>query len=115
MWLNASLDQCLFRTRLNSSLFGSSRLLFLLFLFCWWGHISSGISDNVARVIPDKLCAAIDVATWKIPPMFRWLKAAGGVPAFEMSRTYNCGIGGALIVEEANVAAVMEQLTKVRA
>ena len=46
--------------------------------------------------------------------MFRWLKAAGGVPAFEMSRTYNCGIGGALIVEEANVAAVMEQLTQVR-
>ena len=88
-------------------------LLLLLLLFCGWGH--SGISDNVARVIPDKLCAAIDVATWKIPPMFRWLKAAGGVPAFEMSRTYNCGIGGALIVEEANVEAVMDQLTKVRA
>jgi len=76
-----------------------------------FAHITGGgISDNVARIIPGNLCAAIDVASWKIPPMFRWLKAAGGVPAFEMSRTFNCGIGGALVVEASEAAAVMEQL-----
>ncbi len=35
--------------------------------------------------------------TWPVPAVFGWLAREGGVPAGEMIRTFNCGIGMATV------------------
>jgi len=62
-------------------------------------HITGGgLVENLPRVIPDGLAARLAGGSWPVPPVFRWLAAAGGVPAGDMLRTFNCGIGMAVIV-----------------
>ncbi|MBL3558109.1 MULTISPECIES: phosphoribosylformylglycinamidine cyclo-ligase [Marinobacter] len=57
-------------------------------------HITGGgLPENIPRVLPDGLVAAIDTDSWKLPPVFQWLKDAGGVATEEMYRTFNCGVG----------------------
>jgi phosphoribosylformylglycinamidine cyclo-ligase len=76
-------------------------------------HITGGgLLENLPRVLPDGLAAAITGGAWPIPPVFGWLAEAGGVSAREMARTFNCGIGMALIVPagaEAEVAVLLER------
>ena len=50
--------------------------------------------------------AEIDAAAWTPPPVFAWLAAAGAVAPGEMMRTFNCGIGMAVIVAPDRVAAI---------
>jgi phosphoribosylformylglycinamidine cyclo-ligase len=62
-------------------------------------HITgAGISGNVPRVIPKGLEARIDRKSWPVPAVFKWLQKAGDVPAKEMWRVFNMGIGFVLIV-----------------
>ena len=57
-------------------------------------HITGGgITDNLPRVLPDGLHAEVDLQTWEVPPLFRWLQAQGAVPDDDMRRTFNLGIG----------------------
>ncbi|MDK8465112.1 phosphoribosylformylglycinamidine cyclo-ligase [Marinobacter sp. SS13-12] len=57
-------------------------------------HITGGgLPENIPRVLPDGMVAAIDTDSWKLPPVFQWLKEAGGVAIEEMYRTFNCGVG----------------------
>ena len=57
-------------------------------------HITGGgLPENIPRVLPDDTIAAIDTQSWDLPPVFQWLKNAGGVAVEEMYRTFNCGIG----------------------
>jgi phosphoribosylformylglycinamidine cyclo-ligase len=57
-------------------------------------HITGGgLPENIPRVLPDGMVAAIDTTSWKLPAVFEWLKNAGGVASEEMYRTFNCGIG----------------------
>ena len=63
-------------------------------------HITGGgLIDNIARVLPDGLAVEIDPAAWPLPAVFSWLAAAGAVPPAELARTFNCGIGMAVIVD----------------
>ena len=75
-------------------------------------HITGGgITENLPRVLPNGLGAAIEGGSWTIPPVFHWLATTGGVSAPEMARTFNCGIGMALIVPaaaEAEAIAVLD-------
>ena len=41
---------------------------------------------------------------WSIPPVFAWLARTGGVAADEMLRVFNCGIGMAVVVADADAA-----------
>jgi len=70
-------------------------------------HITGGgLVENIPRVLPDGTAAEIDVAAWALPPVFAWLAEKGGVPAAEMARTFNCGIGMVAVVEATRAAAV---------
>jgi len=65
-------------------------------------HITGGgLTENIPRVIPDSLAARIDLFAIDVPPVFRWLSSL--VDDTEMLRTFNCGIGMAVVV--APVAA----------
>ena len=64
-----------------------------------FAHITGGgLTENVPRVLPDGTVAAIDAASWPLPPVFAWLKGRAQVRAAEMARTFNCGIGMVAVV-----------------
>ncbi|KAK5694164.1 hypothetical protein LTR97_009785 [Elasticomyces elasticus] len=61
-------------------------------------HITGGgLEDNIPRMLPKHLAADIDVSTWIVPPVLRWLKKAGNVSSREFARTWNTGLGMVLV------------------
>ena len=70
-------------------------------------HITGGgFPDNLPRVLPDGIGLTLDLAAIRVPPVFAWLARAGGVAEAEMLRTFNCGIGMAIIVAPADADPV---------
>lgn len=75
-------------------------------------HITGGgLTENVARVLPDGTGAAIKPGTWKVPPVFDLIREQGGVEEQEMLRTFNMGIGLVAVVEAGQAEAVMAELS----
>ena len=74
-------------------------------------HITGGgLLENIPRVLPDDLHAAIDGGAWPRPPLMAFLQAEGDIAPGEFARTFNCGIGMALIVSEDDVKTVSQSL-----
>ncbi len=74
-------------------------------------HITGGgLQENVPRVLPADCSARIDVSSWQRPAVFDWLASQGNVEAYEMHRTFNCGIGMVLCVAADQAASAMQQL-----
>jgi len=68
-------------------------------------HITGGgVLENIPRVLPDTLAAEVDATSWDTPDVFRWLQREGNIAATEMARTFNCGIGMAIVVEASKAA-----------
>jgi phosphoribosylformylglycinamidine cyclo-ligase len=74
-------------------------------------HITGGgFPDNVPRVLPPHIGIELDLSRIPVPPVFRWLAKTGGVAASEMLRTFNCGIGMALVVQPSRAEALSRLL-----
>lgn len=74
-------------------------------------HITGGgLTENIPRMLPSTLTAEVDVATWTLPPVFKWLKQAGNVAASELGRTFNVGVGMVAVVSRENVEQVKKEL-----
>jgi phosphoribosylformylglycinamidine cyclo-ligase len=75
-------------------------------------HITGGgLLENIPRVLPDSCHALIDAAQWDFPLIFSLLQEGGRMAPAEMARTFNCGVGMAVIVapEQSNaVKAALE-------
>ena len=75
-------------------------------------HITGGgITENVPRVLPEGLTAAVRQGSWQMPPLFSWLQEQGNITDEEMYRTFNCGIGMVVIVAAEDAAATQALLT----
>jgi phosphoribosylformylglycinamidine cyclo-ligase len=62
-------------------------------------HVTGGgLPGNLPRVLPDGLDADVEVRSWELPPIFRWLAERGPVETDELRRTFNCGVGMVLVV-----------------
>lgn len=76
-------------------------------------HITGGgFYDNIPRILPADCSATVDPRTWAIPPIFSLIQEIGGVPTSEMFRTFNMGIGMALITDRAAGPEVVQRLTE---
>jgi phosphoribosylformylglycinamidine cyclo-ligase len=74
-------------------------------------HITGGgLTENIPRVLPDMVTAIIDPKAWPQPALFKWLQKEGQVADAEMHRVFNCGIGMAVIVAEADAGEAMQYL-----
>ena len=74
-------------------------------------HITGGgIVDNILRIIPKACNLVIRKGTWDVPPIFPFLQQAAKISDHEMRRTFNNGIGMAVIVSEKDVQDVLERL-----
>lgn len=70
-------------------------------------HITGGgLTENLPRVLPDGMGAAIDLDSWDLPPVFGWLAAQGGIAEAELLKTFNAGIGMVLVVAEDRADAI---------
>jgi len=66
-------------------------------------HITGGgLADNIARGIPDGLTAHVDMSTFDRPAVFDLIQRTGDVAEPEMRRTFNLGIGMAVVVDQAD-------------
>ena len=75
-------------------------------------HITGGgLVENVPRVLPESVKAAIARASWPMPPLFRWLQREGGIADAEMHRVFNCGIGMVVVVAAQDADAAVRLLT----
>jgi phosphoribosylformylglycinamidine cyclo-ligase len=64
------------------------------------GHITGGsFYKNIPRALADGLGADVDISTWSIPPLFKFIQKSGNVDDQEMFRVFNMGVGMTIIVE----------------
>ena len=76
-------------------------------------HITGGgLLENLPRSLPEGHSAMIESHP-AFPPVFQWLQRSSGLDNMEMLRTFNCGIGMVLIVNELDVDKVQELLAGV--
>ncbi|MGQ7845336.1 phosphoribosylformylglycinamidine cyclo-ligase [Granulosicoccus sp. 3-233] len=74
-------------------------------------HITGGgLTENIPRVLPENTTALIDRRSWSLPPVFGWLQTAGSISDAEMLKTFNCGIGMAVVVAADDADAVVNSL-----
>jgi len=64
-----------------------------------------GLVENVKRIVPENLCAEIDLGKIKPLKIFKWLKNKG-IRNEEMLKTFNCGVGFCLIINSKNLSKV---------
>lgn len=61
-------------------------------------HITGGgITENLPRILPSGLGAKIE-KSWKVPHIFKELQSNGNISEEEMYRTFNMGVGMAVVV-----------------
>jgi phosphoribosylformylglycinamidine cyclo-ligase len=74
-------------------------------------HITGGgLLENIPRVLPDTCHAIVDADEWDLPKIFALLQQGGRIAADEMARTFNCGIGMAVIVGADRADAIARDL-----
>jgi len=74
-------------------------------------HITGGgLLENIPRVLPIGTHAVVDADAWEQPRLMAFLQAQGHIEPGEMARTFNCGVGMVLAVDEGEAAAVIAAL-----
>ena len=70
-----------------------------------------GIKDNIKRIIPNGMCAEIDLKKIKQNKIFKWIKM-NGVTNKEMYKTFNCGLGFCIIINHKNINQIKKYFDK---
>lgn len=74
-------------------------------------HITGGgLTDNLPRVLPSHLDAAIDTSSWEIPALFRFLAEKAAVPIEDARRSFNLGVGMVVIAARDQADSVLASL-----
>jgi phosphoribosylaminoimidazole synthetase len=74
-------------------------------------HITGGgLIENTPRILPSDMGATVTIGSWPVPPLFALVRDASGLPADELHRTLNMGIGMVIVVAADNAARLQELL-----
>jgi phosphoribosylformylglycinamidine cyclo-ligase len=77
-------------------------------------HITGGgLSENIPRVLNAQQGVSINLESWALPELFKWLAQQGGLSQTEMLKTFNCGIGMVLVVApaaQAQITALLKEM-----
>lgn len=78
-------------------------------------HITGGgLYENVPRIVPQGLCANLDIKDVKTPAIFELIQELGDIATKEMYSTFNMGIGMIAIINKDDLEAVKEKLTEAK-
>lgn len=73
-------------------------------------HITGGgFLENIPRILPENLGVRIFRGSWPVAPIFNLLQEEGQICEEEMYRTFNMGIGMALITDKKVAEKIIEQ------
>ncbi len=76
-------------------------------------HITGGaFYDKLTKILPKGKCFAIDRGSWPVPEIFHVIQKKGKIGDREMYRTFNMGIGMALVFRKKDISAVRYYLKK---
>ena len=76
-------------------------------------HITGGgVTENLPRALPDGCGAVVDTRAWETPPIFRLLQERGGISRDEMFRTFNMGIGLAVVCQAEDTDPVIAAIAE---
>lgn len=57
-------------------------------------HITGGgLHENLPRVLPKGVRAAVNANAWNIPPLFQYFQQKAGLTTEQLLSTFNCGVG----------------------
>ncbi|MDR2726679.1 MAG: phosphoribosylformylglycinamidine cyclo-ligase [Deltaproteobacteria bacterium] len=74
-------------------------------------HVTGGgFHDNIPRILPAQVAAAINFGAWNIQPEFHWLREQDGLSWAEMLQVFNCGIGFILIAAPETAEEIVGRL-----
>jgi phosphoribosylformylglycinamidine cyclo-ligase len=78
-------------------------------------HITGGgITGNLPRALPSNVQAVIELGSWPVPPIFRYLARVGQIEGGELLRTFNLGVGMIMVVPQKHVARVQAEMKRRR-
>src|SRR6202795_5141838 len=78
-------------------------------------HITGGgIPGNLPRVLPAGVKAQIDLASWPVPSIFKFLATLGKIDTDELLQSFSMGVGMILVVPQARVQSVEADLKRRR-
>ncbi len=78
-------------------------------------HITGGgISGNLPRALPRSTQAVVELASWPITPIFRYLARLGRIEQDELLRTFNLGVGMILVVPPKHLPKVEAEFKRRR-
>ena len=78
-------------------------------------HITGGgIVENIPRILPEEVSVQIAQKSWFKPPIFPLIQKEGEISDEEMYRTFNMGIGMALIVRPDKAEQIINELKMIR-
>jgi phosphoribosylformylglycinamidine cyclo-ligase len=74
-------------------------------------HITGGgLIDNLPRILPKNCDALVNARSWRVPPIFEFLREKGKVDRAEMYRVFNMGIGMVAIVSASDATKTQSVL-----
>ena len=74
-------------------------------------HITGGgLTENIPRILDGNMGILIDTSAWEFPSEFKWLKSVGNIEQVEMLKTFNCGIGMVLVINNRSIDNVLSLL-----
>jgi phosphoribosylformylglycinamidine cyclo-ligase len=76
-----------------------------------FAHITGGgLTENIPRALNQGQGLEIDLSSWDLPAIFKWLAQQGDIAQSELLKTFNCGIGMVVIVSADSADAVKAAL-----
>ncbi|HEY3870564.1 MAG TPA: phosphoribosylformylglycinamidine cyclo-ligase [Actinocrinis sp.] len=76
-----------------------------------YAHVTGGgLAANLARVVPDRLHARLERASWRPAPVFEVVGAVGRMQTGELERTLNMGVGMVAVVPADAADAALAHL-----
>src|SRR5208283_5890000 len=67
-------------------------------------HMTGGAwYEKLTKVLPKGLCFSVNKGSWPTPRIFELIQDKGHIPEHEMYRTFNMGIGYAIVVSPEDV------------
>ncbi len=74
-------------------------------------HVTGGgLPENLPRVMPEGLGITIDASSWTPDPIFALIQERGCIADTEMWRTFNMGVGFAIVVDSERTAGLVDAL-----
>ncbi len=74
-------------------------------------HITGGgIPENLLRILPEGIRAVVEKGSIPENPLFKWIQNLGNIEEREMFRTFNMGVGMAVVVDSEDIDEALSVL-----